>query len=214
MFRFTYRLVIVVGFFLSTISASDATAKENLLVGKRMFNAYCSLCHGEDGMGKGPLSKKLKLKNGIANLTSDKYQSMSVQELLRLIQGYNRENTRMPKWETVIPERNLREVAAYVLALTQTDLRMRGDVRRGREIFRQSCVACHGPRGEGNGVLAAILQTKMVNYTTKKLIISDEAIIGIISEGKGEMMPPWLGTLSSEEIKDAAAYVRSLYNKD
>lgn len=206
--RFALSALILAGVF----QPGDAFSGENLLVGKRLFNSYCALCHGEDGKGQGVLSKKLKTKNPIADLTADKYQSKSVEDLLRLIQGYNRDATMMPKWEQVIPERNLRHVAAYVLALTQTDLRMRGDARRGREIFRQSCVACHGPRGEGNGVLAQILDAKMINYRTKKLAeVTDEQLITIITNGKGEFMPPWMGTLSNEEIKDVAAYVRGLY---
>jgi len=212
MFRNTL-IVALAGLFLAQMFyAGEADAKQNLLVGKRLFNSYCSLCHGEDGTGHGPLSGKLKLAKPIADLTADKYQSKSVEELLRLIQGYSREDSLMPKWEKVIPERNLIEVAAYVLALTQTDLRMRGDARRGREIFRQSCVACHGPRGEGNGVLAQMLSVKMINYQTKSIAeMSDKEIIKVITGGKGEFMPPWSGTLSSEEIKDVAAYIRSLY---
>ncbi len=212
MFRYTYTLALAGLVFAQFIYAGDAVAKENLLVGKRLFNSYCSLCHGEDGQGKGVLTAKLKLEKPPANLTDDKYQSQNVEDLLRLIQGYNRDNSTMPDWEQVIPERNLRNVAAYVLALTQTDMRIRGDARRGREIFRQSCVACHGYKGTGNGVLAKILKVKMINYGSKSITqISDKEIIKTITEGKGEFMPPWKSTLSSEEIKDVASYIRSLF---
>ena len=207
---YTLTTLIVASLFL----AGEATAKENILIGKRFFNSYCSLCHGEDGTGNGQLTKKLSMPKPVTDLTADKYQSMSVDEVLGLIQGYNRENSQMPKWETVIPERNLRNVAAYVLLLTQKDIRMRGDVRRGREIFRQSCVACHGPRGEGNGVLAKILEVKMINFRTKALAeVTDATIIKAITMGQGELMPSWSGTLSSEEIKDVAAFIRSIYKQ-
>ena len=214
MFRNVYGLAVAGVFLANLMAVGAASAKENLLVGKRLFSSYCSLCHGDDGKGKGPLAAKLDLKKPPADLTSDKYQKMSVQSLLRLIQGYNRADSRMPKWETVIPERNLRHVAAYVLALTQTDLRMRGNARRGREIFRTTCVACHGPRGEGNGVLAKMLDVKMINYTTKAMAkVSDADIVKFITEGKGKVMPSWKNTLTSEDIKDVAAYVRNLYKK-
>ena len=214
--RTAYRAYALVAIMVSSFFlASEATAKENILVGKRFFNAYCSLCHGEDGTGNGQLTKKLSMAKPVADLTIDKYQSMSVDEVLALIQGYSRDNSQMPKWETVIPERNLRNVAAYVLLLNQKDIRMRGDVRRGREIFRQTCVACHGPRGEGNGVLAKILEVKMINFRTKALAeVTDATIIRAITSGQGELMPSWSGTLSSEEIKDAAAFIRSLYKRN
>ncbi|MDH4185271.1 MAG: cytochrome c, partial [Nitrospinota bacterium] len=109
---------------------------------------------------------------------------------------------------------NLRSLAEYVLSLTQTDVRLRGDERLGREIFRLSCVACHGPQGDGGGVLAKLLSVKMINYQEKPLTsISDDELMKIIGKGKGEYMPGWEGTLASEEIRDVAAYVRSLYKK-
>jgi len=191
-----------------------AERRGNVLAGKRLFNSYCMLCHGEDGKGGGPLADKLNLKSPVADLTADKYQQMGADKLLGLIEGYNRKETLMPKWEKIIPEKNLRSIAEYVLMFTQKDIRMRGDARRGREIFRQSCVACHGARGKGNGVLAKVLGVKMIDYTSKSLAkITDEEIITTITKGKGEFMPSWNGTLSSEEIKDVASYIRTMFSK-
>jgi len=210
----TIALAGALAFSSGVARAQEGQEKTNLLAGKRLFNAYCSLCHGENGRGHGPLASKLTLKRPVADLTADKYQSRSVDDLTRLVQGYSRDNSQMPKWENAIPERNLRQVAAYVLALTQTDLRLRGDARRGKEIFRQSCVACHGPGGQGNGVLAQLLAVKMIDYTTKALAqVSDQELIDTITKGRGQFMPAWTGTLSSEEIKDVAAYVRTLYQQ-
>jgi cytochrome c oxidase cbb3-type subunit 3 len=198
----------------AALTCGEASAKTNILMGKRLFNSYCAICHGPDGKGAGPLASKLKSKNPPANLTGEKYQSKNAEDLLKLIQGYNRADSVMPKWESVIPEGNLRSVAEYVLALTQTDVRMRGDERMGREIFRLSCVACHGAMGDGSGVLAKILNAKMINYQDKPLTsITDDELLKIIGKGKGEFMPAWEGTLASEEIRDVAAYVRSLYRK-
>ncbi|MDH4185234.1 MAG: cytochrome c [Nitrospinota bacterium] len=204
-------LIAALGAFFA---GGQAMAKTNILMGKRLFNSYCSVCHGADGKGGGPLASKLKTKNPPADLTGDKYQSKNVEDLLKLIQGYNRADSVMPKWENVIPEGNLRSLAEYVLSLTQTDVRLRGDERLGREIFRLSCVACHGPQGDGGGVLAKLLSVKMINYQEKPLTsISDDELMQIIGKGKGEYMPGWDGTLASEEIRDVAAYVRSLYKK-
>ncbi|MDH5476792.1 MAG: c-type cytochrome [Nitrospinota bacterium] len=206
--------ITIIAAMAAGFTSGQALAKANILMGKRLFNSYCAVCHGTNGKGAGPLAEKLKTENPPADLTGDKYQSKSVDELLKLVQGYNRSDSAMPKWENVIPEGNMRSLAEYVLSLTQTDVRLRGDERQGREIFRLSCVACHGPQGNGAGVLAKLLNVKMINYRTKPLTsISDTELIQIITKGKGEFMPMWEGTLASEEIKDVAAYVRSLYQK-
>ena len=198
----------------AVLSVGQAHAKANILMGKRLFNSYCAVCHSADGKGEGPLAGKLNSSNPPADLTVDKYQSKSVEDLMKLIQGYSRPDSAMPKWENVLPETNLRALTEYILSLTQTDVRLRGDERVGRELFRLSCVSCHGHQGNGNGVLAQLLNVKMINYQEKSLSsISDAELITIIEKGKGEFMPPWGGTLASEEIKDVAAYVRSLYKK-
>jgi len=209
-----FLVLLLVGCFALPGQSFGAGRRENVLAGKRLFNSYCMLCHGEDGRGGGPLANKIKLKSPVADLTQDKYQQMSVEKLLLLIEGYNRKETLMPKWEKIIPEKNLRSIAGYILMFTQKDIRMRGDARRGREIFRQSCVACHGARGKGNGVLAQVLGVKMIDYTSRSLSkITDEEIITTITNGKGEFMPSWMGTLSSEEIKDVASYIRTMFGK-
>lgn len=213
MFQKVFKISVIAA-LCAMVGGSAASAKTNILMGKRLFNSYCAVCHGADGKGGGPLAKQLKTKNPPANLTGDKFQSKSPDELLKLIQGYNRADSAMPKWENVIPEGNLRSVAEFILALTQSDVRLRGDERMGREIFRLSCVACHGAQGDGSGVLAKLLNAKMVNYTERPLTgITDDELIKIIGKGKGEFMPGWEGTLASEEIRDVAAYVRSLYKK-
>ena len=196
----------------AAFTCGQAAAKANIMMGKRLFNSYCAVCHGNDGKGMGPMAAKLQTENPPADLTGDKYQSKTVDDLLNIIQGYNRSDSAMPKWENVIPEGNMRALAEYVLSLTQTDVRLRGDERMGREIFRLSCVSCHGPQGDGGGVLAKLLKVKMINYKEKPLTsIPDDELIKIITKGKGEFMPGWEGTLTSEEVKDVAAYVRSLY---
>ncbi|MDH5639489.1 MAG: c-type cytochrome [Nitrospinota bacterium] len=206
--------ITIMAALVAAFTCDQAMAKANILMGKRLFNSYCAVCHGNDGKGAGPLSAKLQTKNPPADLTGDKYQSKSVDDLLKIIQGYSRADSAMPKWENVIPEGNMRALSEYVLSLTQTDVRLRGDERLGREIFRLSCVACHGPQGDGGGVLAKLLKVKMINYKTKPLTsINDDELIKIITKGKGEFMPGWEGTLASEEVKDVAAYVRSLYKR-
>ncbi len=207
-----YRIIIIFGLLILLTAAAPSSADENIMLGKRMFNSYCSLCHGEDGKGTGVLAGKISSENPIPDLTDKKFQSRSVDEIQTLIQMYNRYGSIMPNWEKVIAESNLRHIAAYILAITQPDVRLRGDARRGREVYRRSCVACHGQRGEGNGVLAKMLDTEMINYRTEALSeVTDKHLIETITDGKGKHMPAWGGILSAGEIKDVAVFIRAMY---
>jgi cbb3-type cytochrome c oxidase subunit III len=191
-----------------TLAAQDVSSA---VAGKRLYRSYCLACHGVDGRQRGPLAEKLNLAP--ADLTAAKYQSKSSDELATLAAGYGRApGTGMPMWGTVLPEDDLRDIAAYLDMLASGDLRHRGDTRRGRAVFRDMCVACHGRFGSGNGILANVIDVPMVNFASAKSLaaLTDEQLVVTIRYGRGEFMPAWRDVLDENEILDVAAYLRTL----
>lgn len=183
-----------------------------LINGKRVYASACVACHGADGKGKGPLAESLKLSARVPDLTSEKYRSMSEDQLVKAAVAYSAKEDALPKWDTVLAPDQIYDVMSYIKNFGVSELHIYGDAERGRDVFRLNCVACHGQQGKGDGILAELLGVKMVDYTSKsQLDISDEALIHTISMGKGEFMPRWFGQLSSDQIRNAAAYVRTLY---
>jgi mono/diheme cytochrome c family protein len=96
----------------------------------------------------------------------------------------------------------------------------RGEPRRGQQIYRHYCAACHGIEGTGAGRNAPYL-AQMGRaprdhtdawYMTR---LSDADLYRAISEGKrrdGEppFMPWWGYTLTAEDIWNLVAFIRSL----
>jgi mono/diheme cytochrome c family protein len=90
-------------------------------------------------------------------------------------------------------------------------------VARGAVTYKQICATCHGEDGCSPGPGAAGLDPQPAhhcdgNYMNK---LSDEHIFKVIKEGgasvgKSPLMAPWGGTLSDDQIRDVAAFVRSL----
>ncbi len=183
----------------------------NPLLGSHLYRSYCLICHGVDGKSVGPLAAKLGFEP--ADLSSETYQTKAVVELATIIAGYQRPgDSNMPSWAMALSQKELLHIAAYVSEITRTDLRHRGDTRRGRIIFKSACVACHGKDGTGRGVLAHLIQIAMIDFTMSENMkgMSDEELVKLIREGKGDYMPSWKGALSDDEITDVAAYVRLL----
>ena len=118
----------------------------------------------------------------------------------------------MPSWGKVLPEPDLYDIAAYIPKLGFQGLRFKGDARRGRAVFKHACIACHGRAGTGKGVLAKLIKILMVDFTNSADMkkISDEELVNIIQEGKGDFMPGWKDTLDEGDIIDVASYVRAL----
>ena len=208
------RLFMLAAIVLMTaFSAIPARAAEEAdpYIGKHLYRSYCLLCHGPSGEGGGVLAKKLGLTP--PNLASDKYQKKNVEELAAIISGYGRKDgSSMPKWNEALPESNIRHIAAYLSRIKTTSLRFTGNIERGRLIFGTTCVACHGPKGRGDGVLARLINAPMKDFTRPDTLSTygDTALLAVISSGKGNFMPPWKGTLNDDEITDVGAYLRSL----
>lgn len=85
-----------------------------------------------------------------------------------------------------------------------------GDSARGKRVFGTYCVNCHGPSGKGDGPIGKALVPPAANLTVldKK---SDKDILRSILKGRpGTAMPSWKHDLSSQEIQDVLAYIRTL----
>ncbi|HAL56867.1 MAG TPA: hypothetical protein DCP63_10440 [Bacteroidetes bacterium] len=91
--------------------------------------------------------------------------------------------------------------------------------RAGFALYTKYCQVCHGVEGDGKGFNAFNLQDSFgiqpADFTDSASAATraDSRTFLIISEGgtaveKSQYMPPWEGTLSSEEIENTATYIR------
>ena len=91
------------------------------------------------------------------------------------------------------------------------------DAARGKLQFETYCVACHGPRGDGDGPAGVALDPRPAHIGDRAYMSpkTDAYLFDVIKNGgafvgRSAMMAPWGGTLSDAQIRDVIAYVRSL----
>ena len=92
-------------------------------------------------------------------------------------------------------------VVAVLLAASATS--HAADVRKGEELYRSHCVACHGPDGAPAMPGAPDLRRGTV------LLRPDAQLLDALRRGRGGM-PGYLGVLKDREILDVIAYARVL----
>ncbi len=87
-----------------------------------------------------------------------------------------------------------------------------GDAAKGRAVYEQRCLACHGPQGKGDGPTGKVLVPPAADFTSaasKKK--SDADLLKIIENGKPPTaMIAWKGQLSDQDIQNVLAYVKTL----
>jgi len=91
---------------------------------------------------------------------------------------------------------------------------------RGKEIYAQNCVACHGEKGDGKGLCSAFLIPPPRNFINAKYRIrstpsgnlpTDEDLFRAVSLGViGTAMPPWTRMLNETDRWAVVEYIKTL----
>ena len=76
----------------------------------------------------------------------------------------------------------------------------------GRTAWSKHCSNCHGSAGQGGR------GKQLNNGEIFKLYPENDALLGVISKGKGQSMPGFQSTLSPKEINAVSRYIREILN--
>jgi len=108
-------------------------------------------------------------------------------------------------------------LSAFAAPPEPSGFRLNGDAQRGKAGYLKSCALCHGETGNGRGKLAPGLDPKPTAFTTPGLLAKRtdwEIYVAVRDGGPAVGLAPtmsgWGKIVSDQEIRDMAAFVRSL----
>ncbi len=84
----------------------------NPLKGKEVYDAYCSLCHG-NGRGKGIITKLYDMEPADHTDTSA-MNKISNKKMYSIIANGTSGSTLMPGWKAVLSENEIKDVISYI----------------------------------------------------------------------------------------------------
>ncbi len=167
---------------------------EAVKVGQRLFLQNCSQCHSSDARGA----------KGFPNLTDDSWLYGGKTADIKTTIMHGRSGV-MPGWLAVIGDEKVTQAASYVIGLSGRKVDPR-ESELGKEVFAQTCAACHGADAKGMTMLGA------PNLTDKTWLYggSKKAIVETISYGRTGVMPAWSEILGEDKVTLITGYVYSL----
>ena len=181
--------ILLAGLALSVGSASAAEEMD----GKKLFEANCSRCHGNDGTVS---DYGRKLDPQARNLRAIA-QTVSTDELRRII-THGTHDSAMTAKKYALDALQIEAVLEYI-----STFEYKPDLARGAKRFKEVCSSCHGMDGRANTGLGA-----------KNLVYSQLDLSGIVHTMRygrpGTLMTAKRKQLTNEEIANVANYVDSL----
>lgn len=207
--------------------------------GMYILEAYCAGCHGISGAGDGPMAAVLDRDFGMTptDLGAEEFQANRTDaQLKKAVRGGGKavhKTPFMPAWGDTLTDRQTGDLVAYIRDLRggaregrPTLIGVGEQLEFGRVLYGIHCLACHGPKGEGDGPFmqgivegeAGIQMSRPPDMSKSEFFadFSDRELEKIIREGMphGGMATGsskwWHKQLRDEEIKALLFYLRAL----
>lgn len=189
---------------LTEVKANPDLLNFAIAGGKAAFGDNCAPCHGRGAEGG----------KGYPNLNDDDWiwggKLSEIHTTLKVGIRSTHEDTRvnaMPKYgiDKILEPKQIDDVTEYVLQISGQEAN-KDSAERGKAIFDEQCIACHGETGKGNMELGAPNLTDAIwLFGGSKADIRETVVTG-----RGGVMPAWTGRLDEVTIKQLALYVHSL----
>lgn len=204
-------LLLTIGCGSADVEAPAATETaaaprpEDVAAGRDLYAQYCALCHGEHGEGYVADNAPALNSDDLLRVASDDFLGRTITE--------GHPTTPMAAFGQAhggpLSPPDVDRIVAFLrsghpAAIDVSRTRVMGDAGRGRTVYETNCVGCHGANGEG------------VNAPTlASAVFQSSATVGFLRETiahgrEGTPMPAFQGTLSSQQIDDVVAFVRTL----
>lgn len=122
----------------------------NVARGRLIYGQNCAPCHGETGEGDGPVAEDLP---GPATPFADPdvARQSSPADWFEVTK-YGRIEQMMPPWEARLSDREIWQTVYYAWSLHLDE----AELAQGESRYAESCAACHGPQGAGDGPQAPV----------------------------------------------------------
>ena len=168
--------------------------------GKEAY-AVCAQCHLWSGAGR---------NDGLFPQLAGQHSTVIIKQLADIRSGVRDNPLMYPYAATLTDPQEIADIAAYIHTLEIPSSNGWGpgrDLAEGQRVYETNCVACHGPRGEGNAeAFVPVIAGQHYKYLLRQLIDIQEGS----RRNANPAMVKLLGQRSKRELDAVADYVSRL----
>lgn len=198
-------ILLLILFFTSLSCMADK--------GEQLYTDNCATCHGHKGSGG--VGIPLELEDFLAQAPD---------EYLRRTMRVGRPGRIMPPFYR-LSDKDISEIIGHIRSWKKTtipkwdDTLIEADAGKGKQLFEQHCISCHGKNGQGGkGTGKMFSRARDLPITPPALnnqgflnSVSDQMLKAIITQGRKQSPMPAASqlNLNEEDINNLVSYIRS-----
>lgn len=184
--------------------AGERPAKGGPLNPSAIYHNYCSVCHGDRGDGNS------RAKNSLVPPPRDFTRAGELtRDTMLTIVTHGKPGTAMTAWKTQLDSKEIAAVVDYIRSAFM-QLSLDPKLQRGRTVYAQNCMVCHGDRGQGAPSATGLIPPRDFTTPQARSELTRDRMLSSVTNGRpNTAMAAFAGRLPAEDIEAAVDYVRA-----
>ena len=204
------RIHLFVSISLGALVPATAVAGQRVAKGTEsrpdaLYHNYCSVCHGDRGDGRSRAQNALNPPP--RDFTSA--GELSREAMITII-THGKSGTAMVGWQTQLSATEIESVVDYIRK-TFMIVALDPKLQRGKSLYAQNCIACHGARGQGSDLpIGGSKPARDLASPQARAELTRERMISSVTVGRpGTAMAGFGSRLQGPDIEAVVDYVRA-----
>jgi mono/diheme cytochrome c family protein len=184
--------------------AGERPTKGGVLKPEALYHNYCSVCHGDRGDGNS------RARNSLVPPPRDFTRAAELtRETMMTIVTHGKPGTAMTAWKTQLEPKEIEAVVDYIRK-TFMQVALDPRLQKGRTLYAQNCMVCHGDRGQGASGAAGLIPARDFTTPQARIELTRERMIGSVTNGRANTaMAAFAGRMPAQDIEAVVDFVRA-----
>lgn len=196
--------ILLAGLGNLAATAGERPSKGGALNPRAIYHNYCSVCHGDRGDGNS------RAKNSLVPPPRDFTRAGELtRDTMLTIVTHGKPGTAMTAWKTQLDAKEIVAVVDYIRA-TFMQIYQDPKLQRGKTVFAQNCMVCHGDRGQGAPSSTGLIPPRDFTTPQARTELTRDRMLSSVTNGRpNTAMAAFSERLPASDIEAAVDYIRA-----